>query len=388
MTRKPRTSPSRLAKQILCLLLLATAAVALAACSESSDSSGGDTGGSTGGGSSSGKSISAGWLFYGPKDDGGWNIANWKQTLPALEQEFGDSYTQREVDNVPYTKQATQLAQDFVTGGSNVLVDVVGLGEMFTSVCEENTEINCIQTAPVSKLPPNTTGYWAPAQIPEYIAGVAAGLETESNTVGYIAAYDLPLLNGGVNSFTMGCRSVNPQCTVRVVFINDYFNPPKTTQAAETLIDAGADVLRGWTDDPSYCSTAKQRGVKAVPDFSDAASQCGAAIITSTVWNFEKYFVEQMKAISDGSFKSVQRQYVAPEDVFSLGTFGSGVSPENKEEIEAKFEELVSGSLEPFVGPIEDSSGKVRVPKGEKLSDDFIYEKWEWNVPGVVRSGG
>lgn len=337
------------------------------------------------GGESKGE-LNTAWLWYGPKNDGGWNLAS-SAAQDELKSEFGNAYSQSETDNVPYSEEAAQIAEQFVAEGANVIIDVVGLAEILTKVCQKHPDLACIQTAAVGELPENVQGYFARAWITNYTAGVAAGLMTESNTVGFISAYDIPLIIGGLNSFTMGCRSVNPECQVRNIAINEYFSPPKTAQAANTLVDAGADVIRGWIDDPSYCAVTKKRNVLAVVDFWDASEQCGDSIITSTVFNFTDFYVEQLRQVRDGSWKGGGFTWVPNEQVFSLGEWGPRVPDDVRSEVEETLDKLISGESNPWTGPIKDASGKVRVQDGEELTDEFLYGGWKWKVEGVVSRG-
>jgi basic membrane lipoprotein Med (substrate-binding protein (PBP1-ABC) superfamily) len=363
-------------------LLLAAVPLALlvGACGSSSDD---DGGGDSGGGGFD--QITAGWVWYGPIQDTGWNVAN-EAGQQAAQDALGDSLTQLDADNVPYTDEAAPVFEQFVTTqNANVLVDAVGYGDIFTGVCNDHPDIYCIQTAPFTKLGKNTTGWFPKLWIIEYTAGVAAGLSTKSNTVGYVLGYKLPLITGAANAFTMGCRSVNPQCEVRTVVTNDYYNPPKTSSAVSTLLDAGSDVIRSYTDDQGYCEPVKEAGdALAIGEFWTNGEQCGDAALVSTVWDFNDYYTSQFEAIQNGEFVSKQLEFLDPKTSFKLEDWGPNVSEDVQSQVEQTLEDLASGAENPFVGPIKDNTGKVRVPAGEELTDEFLYGQWEWFVEGIV----
>jgi basic membrane protein A len=361
----------------LAAVFVAVLALAAGGCG----SSGSDSGSSN---KSDTKKLTAGWVWYGPIQDTGWNVANHAGQQEA-QKALGDSLKQLDADNVPYTDEATPVFEQFVTTqNANVLVDAVGYGEIFTKVCNDHPDIYCIQTAPFTKLGKNTTGWFPKLWMIEYTAGVAAGLSTKSNTVGYVLGYKIPLIIGAANAFTMGCKAANPQCEVKIVVTNDYYNPPKTAQAVSTLLDAGSDVVRSYTDDQGYCKVVKDKGnALAIGEFWTNGEACGDSALMSTVWDFGKYYTDQFKAIQDGKFVSHQLEFLDPNDTFKLQDWGPKVSDDVKSKVEQTLSDLASGSKNPFVGPIKDTKGQVRVKDGEKLTDQFLYGGWKWYVEGI-----
>jgi len=331
-----------------------------------------------------GKKLKVGWVWYGPLNDTGWNVAN-HAGQEAAGKALGGSLTQVNADNVPYTDEATPVFEQFITTqNANVLVDAVGYGDIFTKVCDKHPDVHCIQTAPFTKLGKNTTGWFPKLWMVEYTAGVAAGLSTKSNTVGYVLGYKIPLIIGAANAFTMGCRAANPQCEVKIVVTNDYYNPPKTSQAVSTLLDAGSDVVRSYTDDQGYCKVVKDKGnALAIGEFWTNGPSCGDSALMSTVWDFGKYYTDQFKAIQDGKFVSHQNEFLDPKDTFKLQDWGPKVSSDVKSKVEQTLSDLASGAKNPFVGPIKDAKGQVRVKSGEKMTDAFLYGGWKWYVEGI-----
>ena len=353
--------------------LLAVMALALGCGSDSDE---GDGGGEA--------QVQFSQLLYGPEDDGGFNLAN---TAPqqALEDEFGGDVSITYTDNIPFAEEAAQITQRQIDQGATAVVDTVGLADIFFKVCEDNPDVDCIAYGAIGELPENTQGVWGKYWLKEYAAGQLAGRLTKSNTVGFVSPLDVPFIISIVNSFAMGCRDTNPQCEVRVVVVNEYFNPPKSSQAANSLVDAGADVLRGGIDDPSYCSVAEERGVFAIAEFWDGTPQCPNQIATSTVWNWSDYMVETAQEMLDGTWEPTGELELVPgEELYTLGPWGPKVPDDVQSETEESFAALVSEEENPFVGPITDNEGNVRIKKGEELSVPFFFSEWDWYVEGVV----
>jgi basic membrane protein A len=324
------------------------------------------------------------WLYYGPKQDKGWNSTNAAAEAKVAEV-YGKRVTNVDAVNVPFSNQATQIAKQELVQGADVLVDFSGFGPLVTKLCAAHKEIKCIEVAPQGPMPSNTVGwsphYWAA----EYIAGVAAGSMTKSHTTGYILPYQIPLAYGPLNSFALGCRSVNAKCIVRTEVTNNYYDPPAETQAARTLLDAHADVLRAWLNDQAFCVAAQKRGVKAVGEFFDASAQCPKSIITTVTMNFSNFYVRQIGDILNDRFHHANFIVLPVKSSIGLGRFGSFVSPQVRSTVRATLSKLSSGKLNPWKGPISDSKGKLRVPRGKRLSLPFIYGKWKWFVAGVVK---
>lgn len=367
------------------LALSIVLAVAVAACGGGGSSSGGSTGGGGGGGEEEGgggEHLKIAWIYSGPKQDGGWSEAI-SRGEEAVEEKFGSKVENLDAESVPYSDQVTQVAEQFIAQGANIIMDTNGYGELFTKACEAHPEVTCIQVSPQGQLPENTLGWSPQFWSSEYIAGMAAGLATESNTVGYVMPYEVPLAKGPMNSFAMGCLASNPSCNTRFVVTNDYYNPPKENQAANTLIDAGADVIRAWLNDQAFCTTAEGRGVRAVGEFTDLSTKCPKSAVTTLTMNFAPFFTEQVEAVFNGTFKQENLHILPVKGVIELGEWGPGISTADKQKVETALEELGNGKLYPWTGPISDQEGQVKIPSGKKLTEKFIYNEWEWLVEGI-----
>src|SRR6185369_8207504 len=156
------------------------------------------------------------FAYVGPVGDGGWTFAH-DNGRKALEKEFGDKIATSFVEKVPESADAERVLRDMV-GQGNKLV--------FGTTCA-------------------------------YMAGVIAGKMTKTNTLGVVGSIPIPEVVRNINSFTLGAQSVNPKVKTKVVWVGDWFNPPKETEAATSLINGGADVLMQNTDSPAVLKTAE-----------------------------------------------------------------------------------------------------------------------------------
>ena len=332
------------------------------------------------------------WTYTGPENDGGYNVINavamdTMGTVPGVKVNG--------IFEVPYSDEASQIIRQAIASGAQVIVDTVGLGALLTDVCAENLDkVYCYSGADAGPQPANSASWWLPDWDLGWAAGVAAGLMTKSNIIGAVVPYEIPIAVQGLNAYVLGCQSVNPDCVLKVVYMNSYFDPPAATKAAKTLVNAGADVLRNLTDDASFCKVAAEEGVYAVGEYNDFASACPDSIITSTVWDFQDYMVEEARQIQAGEFTSTGDSgfpEITPlkgaDGGPRLGTFGAFVPADVKAQVEAVFAEMVAGKNF-FVGPIYDQEGKERVAAGVELEDKFLFHDWDWYVKGVTASEG
>ena len=135
-----------------------------------------------------------------------------------------------------------------------------------------------------------------------YVQGVVAGLTTKSNKIGYLGAFPIPEVIQGINSFARGLRSVNKDATIKVVWVNSWYDPVKEADAAKVHIAEGADILAQHTDSPAMLQTAEKAGVYGFGQSSDMKAFAPKAQLFSSVNNWGPYYVSQIQALMDGSW--------------------------------------------------------------------------------------
>jgi basic membrane lipoprotein Med (substrate-binding protein (PBP1-ABC) superfamily) len=354
-------------------------------CGSSGESSSGAAGGDSGDGGA--KKLKVTWLYTGPKDDGGFNTSQ-VQVMEAMGKLPGVEVSG--IYNIPYSQQAASIVKQAIAGGSNVIVDTLGLAKILTDVCKQAPDVKCFASSDPAPQGDNSRAYWPADWDLGYLAGVAAGLTTKTGKIGFIGSYDVPLLRQGANAYALGCQSVKPDCKVTSVYINAYFDPTKANRASETLIDSGVDVLRNWIDDPGFCQTAEKRGVWAVGNFFDFKGTCPKSTVTSTLWDMTTYLNGWIKQIQEGTFESsgatpdwvqVKNEPGEPR----LGEWGDFVPDDVRKKVEEVQQQMMDGKNF-LVGPIKDSSGKLRFKEGEEVTDEFAFSKWDWAVEGLTVS--
>jgi simple sugar transport system substrate-binding protein len=191
-----------------------------------------------------------------------------------------------------------------------------------------------------------------------------------------------------INSFTLGAQSVNPKVKTKVVWVNEWFNPPKETEAATALINGGADVLMQNTDSPAVLKTAESMGKRAFGWDSDMTAYGPKAHLGSAVINWAPYYTKATKDALEGKWSTGKVWWGVKEGAIDFVSVAADVPAEAKDKMEKVKAGLKDGSFVIWKGPIVDNTGKEQLPK-DKVADDewlggvkFFVKGVEGKVPG------
>src|SRR5690606_34880320 len=167
-----------------------------------------------------------------------------------------------------------------------------------------------------------------------YLAGIAAGrLVTKA---GYVAGFPIPEVIQGINAFTLGMRSVNPKATVRVVFLGEWFNPPRERDAAMSLMNQGVEVLAFHTASTAVMAAAQERGRLAVAYHSDMRSVAPDAQVVAVTHRWGDYYTRRVQAVLEGRWTSGQVWGGVKAGMIRVEAFGPRVPKEVREEVLAR----------------------------------------------------
>jgi len=221
------------------------------------------------------------------------------------------------------------------------------------------------------------------------MAGVVAGSMTKSNTLGIVGSVPIPEVIRNINSFTMGAQSVNPKVKTKVVWVNEWFNPPKETEAATSLINGGADILFQNTDSPAVLKTAEEKGKRAFGWDSDMTAYGPKAHLASAVINWGPYYIKATQDYMAGTWTGgTGSWWGVKEGAIDLVSIAADVPDAAKAKVEEVKKGLKDGSFVIWKGPIVDNQGKTILAKDEVADDKFLggvhfYVKGvEGKVPG------
>lgn len=295
--------------------------------------------------------------------------------LPYVETSFQAS--------VPEGAGLEQVLHEFVRQGYNLIFTTsYGYMDVTAKVAEENPGVVFMHCSG-SKTSQNMGTYFGHMYQPRYLSGIVAGHMTKSNILGFVAAFPIPEVIRGINAFTLGVRSVNPEAKVHVIWTDTWYDPAKELAAADRLLDMGADVIAQHQDTPYPQQAAEARGAFSVGYNTDMSTMAPKAHLTAAVWKWGSYYKQIAEQVHNGSWKPASYWGTMRDGIVDLAPYGVMVPQDVRTEAEAAKARIISGEWDVFYGPIKDQSGNVRVAEGEKMSDDDMLT-FNWFVEGVV----
>lgn len=319
-----------------------------------------------------------GFGHVGPVTDEGWTWAHHQGVL-AVKEAFPKLKKVLEVENVPYSADATRIYRQFVSEGANLIFDTSSTGDFLHEVVRRAPDVGFMECDGRTVMD-NLGWYYLNHWYPTYVIGVAAGHLSKSGKLGYVASFPVPSVFSGTNAFLMGARSVNPAATLQAVVINSWFDPQAAAQAGTALIDNGCDFLFGIMDEAAYLQVAEKRGVWAAMWNTDIRRYGPNAYVSSIIIDFKAFYVEQVK-------KRLAGEWTATESLFPMGkgidrdAWGEKVPADVAKAADEVRQKIIDG-WSPFTGEIKDATGKVRVEAGKTMTDLELYY-WDWSIEGV-----
>ncbi len=231
----------------------------------------------------------------------------------------------------------------------------------------------------------NFNNYFGRIYQARYLAGIAAGLKTQSDKIGFVAAMgkDNSEVTGGINAFAMGIESVNPDAKVYIKVTNSWFDPTLEQQAAESLLDMGCDVIGQHADTTAPQLAAEARGVWGCGYNSDMTKDAPAAHLTAPIWHWGSYYTSAVQSVIDGTWTGENYFGGMEEGLIAISPLSENVAEGTADAINAA-ELKILGGFKVFEGNIVDNEGNQICTEGNSLTDADITGKMNWYYRNVV----
>jgi basic membrane protein A len=325
--------------------------------------------------------VKVGFVYVGPIGDHGWTYRHDQGRL-AVERALGDKVTTTYVESVKEGADAERVIQQLAaTGHDLIFTTSFGFMNPTLKVAKRFPKVR-FEHATGYKRSNNVSTYAARFYEGRTVAGIIAGHMTESNVIGYIASFPIPEVVRGINAFTLALRRIKPQATVKVVWVNTWYDPGKEAEAAKALIDQGADIILQHTDSPAPIQIAEKQGKLAVGQASDMTKFGPKAHLTAIVDVWDNYYVARTRAVLDGTWSSKDTWDGLDAGMLEMAPFNPVIPADVAAEARQAIDDIKAGRLHPFQGPVNNQAGEVVVPAGEVVGDDKLVSM-NWYVEGV-----
>lgn len=390
----------RKSKKVFAVLLSALAVAGLAACgsknSENAQTSGSVPSGQTqenvaGDKESAGNAadLKVGVIHIGdPADGTGYSFAH-DQGIVQMQEALGLSDSQiirkNNVSGSDAVATRTAIEECIEEGCSLIFATSFGYMDTVEELANEYPDVYFSHATGYKSNGTNMNNYFGRIYQPRYLAGIAAGLKTESNLIGYVAAMDSTNseVTGGINAFAMGVESVNPDAKIYVKVTNTWFDPTLEGQAAEALLDLGCDVIAQHQDTTAPQLAAQNRGAFSCGYNSDMTPEAPKSHLTAPVWNWGIYYTKAAQSVIDGTWNG-ENYFGGLDDGFvGLSPLSDNCAEGTAEKIQEAEAKMKDGSFRVFEGDLYDNKGNKVCEEGQVISDEDIVGNMTWYYRNV-----
>ena len=323
-----------------------------------------------------------GFIYIGPPGDHGWTYQH-DQGRQDMQSALGDSISTTFIENVPENADAVRAIRKLASSGHDLIFTTsFNYMDQTLEVASEFPDIK-FEHATGYKRADNLSTYSGRFYEGRVIEGHIAGRLTKTNTIGYIASFPIPEVVRGINAFYLAASKVNPDIKIKIIWAFTWYDPGKEADAANTLLNQGADIIVQHTDTFAPCQAAEKAGAMAFGQASDQSHFCPNAHLTSIIDDWGPYYTKSAKALVDGTWSSRDTWGGMNTGMVAMGPYNSKLmSSELIQEVVNMEIAIKDGSLHAFEGPIYNQAGELVVPDGQ-VADDGMLLGMNFYVKGI-----
>ena len=327
--------------------------------------------------------LQACFVYVSPVGQAGWTYQH-ELGRQALALNLGDQVQTRFVEGVAEGADSERVMRDLVAQGCGlVFATSFGYLEPALRVAADHPAVK-FEHAGGYKTAANLNTYNARYYEARWLAGWLAGKQSKTGVAGYVAGFPVPEVVQGINAFTLGMRAANPQASVRLVWLNAWFDPAREREAALTLINQGADVLSNHSGSPAVAQVAEEKGVLLLAYQSDMARFAPRAQLAAITLHWGAYYTQVAQAVINGSWTPKPVWGGMKDGLVQLSALNPALPAAVKAGLAQRQQALLAGKLKPFAAPLLDNTGRSRLDKG--ALDDGQIAGMDWLVQGVSGS--
>lgn len=327
------------------------------------------------------KNIKVGFIYNGKIDEKGTTQIHDKGRIALNEMGIKTEY----IEEVPENEECMLAIETLVDKGCDVIYTTSSAYNEHTKVVADKYPEVKFANYNGNIITDNMSVYSARIYEASYLSGIVAGMKTKSNKIGFVAGKETNEVIANINAFTLGARSVNSKITVEVVFTDTVSNINIEKTAALTLLteEKGIDVIAQHLNSTSVLEIAEQKNIFSIGYNYSGKEIASKTYLTAPMLALEKYYIENVQLIIDGSWSNKPYYKGFNADVITIDDLSVLVADGTLEKVNSAKEKLISGELKIFGGEIKDQDGEVRIYADSQMNDDEILQM-NWFIEGVV----
>ena len=376
--------------KLLVMALAALMMVSFAACNETPTTDPNSTAGGTQASTDSNfkpiakDDLKVGVVYIGATSDKGYTYAH-DQGIIEMQQAIGLKDEQIiKKENVKEDSSCETAIKELIEAGCQLIFGTsYGYMDYMEELAKEYPDIIFSHCSGSKSNDSNFNNYFGRIYQARYLSGIAAGLKTQTNQIGYVGAYKNPEVIGGCNAFALGVKSVNPDAVVNFVETQTWYDPDLEKSAAVSLLDKGCDVIAQHQDTAMPQIAAQEKGVWGCGYNADMTAEAPKAHLTAPIWKWGAYYTAAVQKVIDGTWKPENYFGGMKEGLVDISPLSENCAEGTKEKIDEAKAKILDGSFDVFNGPINDNEGNLKVKEGEKLTDAEITSIM-WFVDNVT----
>jgi simple sugar transport system substrate-binding protein len=358
------------------------------------------------------KTIKAGFVYVGPVGDYGWSHAHdvgrkyAEEKLDWLETVYVESVAEGDAARIIDRLVVEEKCDVVFTTSFGYMDDTIAAGAKYP----DQLFMHCSGF----KNSENVGTYFAELYQMYYLNGLMAGALTKSNKIGYVGAFPIPEVVRHINAYALGVKDANPKARVHVRWIFSWYDPAKAREAAEALVADGIDALAFTEDSPSVIEVGQEHmeigeTVYSFSHYSPMEVFGPDSAISGQLVDWGVMYERILNDIYNGTWNKDDLWWLAKEKAALLGgSLDHEINPKFIDNLKAvsvatpdlgtmnvydlvmkRYDQMKQGTdvFDPFVGPISDNKGTVRIAdgvqgsKGELLSIDYYVDNVVGDVP-------
>lgn len=325
-----------------------------------------------------------GFILNGTIDDHSWGQAHYEGMEQCADSLNLEVYYR---ENVPADEQCKEYMEDLINQGCEIIIcNSFGFGDYALEIAKEHRDVYFFHATGVEETD-NLATYFGRIYQMRYLSGIVAGLQTETDEIGYVAAYPIPEVNRGINAFTLGVREVNPDAYVYVEWTQSWTGDAESEEATEKLLsEHDIDVLTIHTDTNRTLEIADERGIWCIGYNRDNYELYPDTFLTAPVFEWENFYEPHILECLQGKFVEKHYWEGAETGIVSLAPLSRNVKQGIQKVVDSANRKFLEGTFDVFYGPITDTEGNVRVGEMECMTDTEMLNAFDWYVEGVVTS--